>query len=106
MSWAFMAEGAVLLFSAGRLMPSAAQSRSERSCRPSSFSANSRAEALTASVCMNGSPRFKSGGFSLMGCGSAAGIQADDRPRINTAVTSHLRKSIVAIVFFILTSVS
>ena len=56
-----MADGAVRFPDSGRLMPLAAQRRSAKSCRESSFVANSRVDRRLANACMMVSPRVRSG---------------------------------------------
>lgn len=63
-SWAFNADGAVRLPVSGRLIPFAAHSRSDKSCRSKPVESQSVAEALKDKAFITGNPLAVSGGFN------------------------------------------
>ena len=67
-----IADGAVLFPDSGRLIPFAAQQRSERSLRLSSFVENSRVDFLFFNAVITASPRCVSGAFSCIVLSSLA----------------------------------
>src|SRR5208337_2285331 len=83
------AEGAARIFSLGRLILHAAQSRSDKVCMGSSVLANSRLVARRASASMSGFPPCVCGAGNTMGFIPCA-IAATDTSRAIDAITKNL----------------
>src|SRR5664279_1485840 len=66
MSWEFIADGAVLFLESLRLIPFAAQSKSDRSCSFSFSLVNSVADDLLEKACITVNPLLISGGFKAI----------------------------------------